>query len=146
MVLRTGGTSSIYGSAEQLPLEDASADFISMGYALRHVDDLATSFSEFHRVLRPGGRVCVMEITLPASGLARAMLKLYMRRIVPWVAGRMARHRDTPQLMRYYWDTIEACVPPAAVLAALQAAGFTATARRVELGIFSAYEAQKPAH
>jgi len=140
------GVRLLAGSAEQLPLEDASADFISMGYALRHVDDLATTFAEFHRVLRPGGRVCVMEITLPAAGWARAMLKTYMRRVVPWVAGRMARHRDTPELMRYYWDTIEACVPPATVLAALKAAGFIATERQIELGIFSAYHAQKRAH
>jgi len=140
------GVRLLAGSAEALPLGDASADFISMGYALRHVEDLTASFNEFHRVLRPGGRVCVMEITLPASGFGRAMLKTYMRGIVPWLAGQMAKHRDTPELMRYYWDTIEACVPPATVLAALGAAGFTATARRVELGIFSAYEAQKPAH
>ena len=140
------GVRLLEGRAEQLPLEDASADFISMGYALRHVDDLAATFSEFRRVLRPGGRLCVMEITLPRSGWARAMLKTYMRRIVPWFAGRVARHRDTPELMRYYWDTIEACVPPATVLASIEAAGFIATGRQVELGIFSAYVAQKRAN
>lgn len=140
------GVRLLAGSAEKLPLGDATADFISMGYALRHVEDLATSFAEFHRVLRVGGRVCIMEITLPQSALGRAVLKTYMRRIVPWMAGRVARHRDTPELMRYYWDTIEACVPPASVLASLAAAGFTATERRVDLGIFSVYQARKAAH
>ncbi len=140
------GVRLLTGSAEELPLADASADFISMGYALRHVDDLAASFAEFHRVLRPGGRLCVLEITQPGTDWARAALRTYMRRVVPWLAARIGRHRDTPELMRYYWDTIEACVPPEAVLAAVTAAGFAGADRQVDLGIFSAYRAHRPAH
>jgi demethylmenaquinone methyltransferase/2-methoxy-6-polyprenyl-1,4-benzoquinol methylase len=48
--------------------------------------------------------------------------------------------------MRYYYDTIEACVVPEVVIAALRLAGFAEVVRRVELGIFSAYGAHKPAH
>ena len=48
-------------------------------------------------------------------------------------------------LWRYYWDTIEACVPPERVLATLAAAGLTSPARHVELGIFSEYTGRKPA-
>jgi demethylmenaquinone methyltransferase/2-methoxy-6-polyprenyl-1,4-benzoquinol methylase len=47
---------------EALPLADASVDFVSMGYALRHVRDLAIAFAEFGRVLRPGGRLLILEI------------------------------------------------------------------------------------
>jgi demethylmenaquinone methyltransferase/2-methoxy-6-polyprenyl-1,4-benzoquinol methylase len=47
--------------------------------------------------------------------------------------------------MRYYWDTIAACVPPETVLEALRAAGFAEVDRRVELGIFSEYRARRPA-
>jgi demethylmenaquinone methyltransferase/2-methoxy-6-polyprenyl-1,4-benzoquinol methylase len=46
--------------------------------------------------------------------------------------------------MRYYWDTIEACVPPAAILAALEAAGFEGVKRHVLNGMFSEYSAVKP--
>jgi demethylmenaquinone methyltransferase/2-methoxy-6-polyprenyl-1,4-benzoquinol methylase len=46
--------------------------------------------------------------------------------------------------MRYYWDTIDACVPPVTVLARLRAAGFTDIERHVEAGIFSEYRARKP--
>jgi demethylmenaquinone methyltransferase/2-methoxy-6-polyprenyl-1,4-benzoquinol methylase len=140
------GVRLLSGSAEHLPVPSATVDFVSMGFALRHVDDLATAFGEFHRVLKPGGRLCVLEITRPQAGWARAMLKVYMRRVVPWVAGRLAAHRDTPELMRYYYDTIEACVAPEAVMAALRLAGFAAVVRNVELGIFSAYGAHKPAN
>jgi demethylmenaquinone methyltransferase/2-methoxy-6-polyprenyl-1,4-benzoquinol methylase len=46
--------------------------------------------------------------------------------------------------MRYYWDTIEACAPPAIIVSALEAAGFVEVIRHVELGIFSEYRALKP--
>jgi demethylmenaquinone methyltransferase/2-methoxy-6-polyprenyl-1,4-benzoquinol methylase len=46
--------------------------------------------------------------------------------------------------MRYHWDTIAACVPPATILTALGAAGFVDAERHVELGVLSAYYARKP--
>jgi demethylmenaquinone methyltransferase/2-methoxy-6-polyprenyl-1,4-benzoquinol methylase len=139
------GVRLLAGSAEHLPLPDASADFISMGYALRHVEDLGTAFGEFHRVLSPRGLLCVLEITQPTSRWARALLKTYMRRVVPWMAARVSRNRDMPELMRYYWDTIEACVAPSVVMAAARTAGFINVERQVDLGVFSAYRARKPA-
>lgn len=139
------GVRLLAGSAETIPAADGTADFLSMGYALRHLSDLTAAFAEFHRVLRPGGRLCLLEITLPDGVLGRALLKGYLRGVVPLVAGTIARHHDMPRLMRYYWDTIAACVPPDAILRALGAAGFSAVERYVELGIFSEYRAQKPA-
>ena len=137
------GVRLLEGAAEAIPLADASADFLSMGYALRHISDLAVAFREFHRVLAPGGVVCILEITPPASRLGRTALKAYMRGFVPLLAHAIARSRETPRLMRYYWDTIEACVPPASVLATLALAGFADGTRHVELGIFSEYRAVK---
>jgi demethylmenaquinone methyltransferase/2-methoxy-6-polyprenyl-1,4-benzoquinol methylase len=138
------GASLLMGSAEILPLPDGSADFLSMGYALRHIGDLTAAYAEFFRVLRPGGLLCVLEITLPKGSVARAMLKGYMRGVVPWLSRRLARHGDMPELMRYYWDTIEACVPPATVMQGITDAGFADVSCHVELGIFSAYRARKP--
>jgi demethylmenaquinone methyltransferase / 2-methoxy-6-polyprenyl-1,4-benzoquinol methylase len=76
--------------------------------------------------------------------LGYALRKGYMRAVVPTIARLITRRRDTAELWRYYWDTIEACMPPESVLAALRAAGFTQIARHVELGIFSEYTAVKP--
>lgn len=132
------------GAAESIPAADGCADFISMGYALRHVSDLSVAFQEFHRVLKPGGRLCLLEITSPRGALSRAMLKAYMRGIVPVLAYMVARDRGVPQLMRYYWDTIEACVPPQSILDGLAAAGFVDVFRYVEHGVFSEYRANKP--
>ena len=138
------GVSLLTGSAEALPVPDGSVDFLSMGYALRHISDLTAAYAEFFRVLRPGGLLCVLEITLPAGTLARALLKGYMRGVVPWLARGLAHHRDMPELMRYYWDTIEACVPPAIVMQGIRNAGFVDVSAQVELGIFTAYRARAP--
>jgi demethylmenaquinone methyltransferase/2-methoxy-6-polyprenyl-1,4-benzoquinol methylase len=65
------GVRLICGSAEAIPLPSACADFISMGYALRHISDLALAFCEFWRVLRPGGIICLLEITPPERAMRR---------------------------------------------------------------------------
>ena len=137
------GMRVIEGRAEGLPATDASFDFVSMGFALRHVSDLRAVFDEFHRVLKPGGRACVLEITRPAGARATRWLRFYMRHVVPAMARAFGRSRDMPELMRYLWDSIEACVPPQQVVEALHASGFVSVDRHVELGIFSEYVAIK---
>ena len=132
------------GKAEALPVAPATQDFVSMGYALRHVADVEQAFSEFYRVLKPGGRICVLEIT-PAHGrLANTMLKLYMRHWVPLASRMRGVKSNTPKIWRYYWDSIEACAPPPRILDTLRAVGFTEVKRHTELGIFSEYTATKP--
>ena len=133
----------LQGRAEALPCADAGADFVCMGYALRHLSDLDQAFLEFHRVLRPGGRLLMLEITRPRGALARWALKGYMRSVVPMAARLVTRHADTATLWRYYWDTIEACIPPSQVVDAMRRAGFSEVEQHVELGIFSEYTACK---
>jgi demethylmenaquinone methyltransferase/2-methoxy-6-polyprenyl-1,4-benzoquinol methylase len=138
------GVELLQGKAEALPRPDASSDFLSMGYALRHISDVAAAFDEFHRVLRPGGRLLVLEISKPQSRWGTRLLKGYMRAVVPLIARFIGQRTDTAELWRYYWDTIEACIAPQQVMDALRAAGFTDVQRHVELGIFSEYTAVKP--
>jgi demethylmenaquinone methyltransferase / 2-methoxy-6-polyprenyl-1,4-benzoquinol methylase len=133
------------GRAERLPFADASFDRLTMGYALRHVADLAATFREYARVLRPGGSLLLLEITRPRGRFGLELLRFYMRTLVPLATRWLHQRRETATLMRYYWDTIEYCVPPETILAALRAAGFEQVRRRVELGVFSEYTAVKPA-
>lgn len=138
------GVQLLTGRAEAIPCASASADFLTMGYALRHLSDLSAAFAEFHRVLKPGGRLLVLEITRPQGRWAALALKTYMRAVVPTVARVVARRSKTAELWRYYWDTIEACVAPEVVLQALRQAGFKRVRRYAELGIFSEYTALVP--
>jgi demethylmenaquinone methyltransferase/2-methoxy-6-polyprenyl-1,4-benzoquinol methylase len=131
--------------AERLPLPSASVDVITMGYALRHVADLGVAFAEFARVLRPGGRLLILEMVPPASKAGHLFAKLYLKYAVPTVATLVTRRRDARRLMRYYWDTVDQCVPPAAILAALAEAGFVQPARAVMLGLLNEYTARRGA-
>ena len=132
------------GTAEALPVADGSADFLSMGYALRHVSDLALTFREYVRVLRPGATACVLEITRPARPLHLSLLRVYMRWVVPGLTRLAARRSGSQRLWASYWDTIEHCLPPERILDAMRAAGFVDVRRHVELGIFSEYVGRKP--
>ena len=134
----------LQGQAEALPLADASVDVLSMGYALRHVADLAVAFAEYRRVLRPGGRVLLLEIGRPEGRLAYALARLYLGRIVPALCRWTAPRRRSGRLMQYYWDTIDACVPAEAILRHLEGAGFAEVRCETQLGVFRAYTARRP--
>lgn len=131
----------VRGVGDALPFHDAAFDMLSMGYALRHVADLQAAFREFRRVLKPGGVALMLEITPPASRVAYALLKFYLKHLVPAAARLGLRGREAGVLMSYYWATIEECVPPATILETLRRAGFARAQRRVQVGIFSAYTA-----
>ena len=134
----------VLGRAEQIPLAGGSFDFLTMGYALRHVTSLEETFGEFHRVLKPGGRLLILEITKPARPLPAFLFRLYFGRIYPFLTRLFTRSADAGDMMRYYWETMDACVRPALVLEALQAAGFAGVRRDTALGLFSEYTAEKP--
>jgi len=134
----------VQGMAESLPFASDRFDFLSLGYALRHMSDLSVAFSEFLRVLKPGGTVCVLELTRPNRPIARRALRAYIRGIVPFLARLAGSRRSAARLYEYFWDTIDACVPPERVVSALSRAGFTDVERFVEIGIFSEYTGRKP--
>ncbi|MFC7543321.1 class I SAM-dependent methyltransferase [Siccirubricoccus deserti] len=134
--------SMVQARAEELPFADASFDFISMGYALRHVDDLGRLFAQQRRVLRPGGRLLLLEIAPPASRMGQRLVKAYLGSVVPLLSRLAGSGSDT--LMRYYWDTIEGCVPPRDILWHLQQAGLSDIHCDIDIGIMRAYSAQRP--
>lgn len=134
---------TIEGYAESIPLPDTLVDFVSMGYALRHVGDLNRAFSEYLRVLKPGGRVCIMEISRPRNRLARSLLRFHIAVIVPVLARLTRRHANVKRLWEYYGDTIEAAIEPELILAALRSVGFVDVACSVTLGVFREYTGRK---
>lgn len=130
------------GYVERLPVASASVDFVTMGYALRHVADLHSTFSEYLRVLRPGGTLLVLELTRPRSRAMYGLVRFYLQKVVPTIA--RVGGRDARTLMRYFWDTIDNCVPPEKILDALAQSGFESPERGILFDLFSEYRADKP--
>lgn len=130
--------------AEEMPLRDDVFDMLSMGFALRHVATLETAFTEYRRVLKPGGRLLLLEVSRPRSGVTRWMMRVYFQRILPGLIRFATRNPHAPLLMEYYWDTIAECVPHATILTALRQTGFVDVEHRMFGGFISEYIARKP--
>lgn len=114
----------VRGVGERLPFRDASFDFLSMGYALRHVPDLNGAFAEYRRVLKPGGVVLLLEIARPRSAVLLTLSRFYIKTVLGAVFSAATRNRDMQTLMGYWWDTTEYCVPPETILNVLREVGF----------------------
>ena len=134
----------VQGAAERLPFRGGSFDFLSMGYALRHVTDLEVTFREYFRVLKRGGTVLILEFARPRSGPGYALGRLYLKRLVPWLARIRSGSREAELLMTYCWETVENCVPGELILDALGRNGFKDARRVAWFGIFVEYVARKP--
>jgi demethylmenaquinone methyltransferase/2-methoxy-6-polyprenyl-1,4-benzoquinol methylase len=137
------GLLCVQGSAEALPIAENSIDFISMGYALRHLPNLTQAFAGFYRVLRPAGTVLLLEISRPSGRLVATLARLYFRHLIPSLC-RLRGQRTAAEMLGYYWDTIDACVAPQVILTALRNAGFIEVACESSLGVFRAYIGRKP--
>ncbi len=128
-------------TAEALPVPDESFDFLTMGFALRHVDDLEATFREFRRVLRPGGKALILDVTVPQSAIGRALFTAYFKHALPKLTLALSRDREAYRLMTYYWETMEQMIGRDEVAGIMREVGFRSVEHRVLLGCFSEYEA-----
>ncbi|MSR23491.1 MAG: methyltransferase domain-containing protein [Nitrospiraceae bacterium] len=136
--------SLVQGVAEALPFLDASFDFISMGYALRHVSDLSVTFRQYLRVLRPEGVVLVMEISRPRSKMLRRLSRFYVKSVLGLALTIATRNPSMHTLMNYWWDTTERCVPPEMITKTFKDVGFACTStKEVFSGLLRDYTAVK---
>ena len=134
----------LIGKADNLPVGDAEFDFLTMGYALRHVGDLDVAFREYFRALKPGGKVLLLEVTKPERGLRAWLFRVYFKNIYPGLTQLFTRSKEAKDMMLYFWETMDAFVPPEQILAALRGAGFEQVKRIPLAGLFSEYLAVKP--
>jgi demethylmenaquinone methyltransferase/2-methoxy-6-polyprenyl-1,4-benzoquinol methylase len=120
----------VQADAMALPFRAGAFDAVTCGYALRNVADLTSTFAEMSRVVRPGGRVSLLEVAEPAGGLWRRLFRLWFRRAVPLIGGALSDRRAYEYLPRS-----TAYLPGAeSIVAMLNDAGFCAVNHRLLMG------------
>jgi demethylmenaquinone methyltransferase/2-methoxy-6-polyprenyl-1,4-benzoquinol methylase len=110
----------------RLPVRDASADGATCGFALRNVVSLGDLFAELARVVRPDGRIALLETAEPEGAFMRLGHRVYFRRIVPAIGGLLSDREAYSYLPR----STAYLPPPGEVLSMLREAGFRDERRR----------------
>jgi demethylmenaquinone methyltransferase / 2-methoxy-6-polyprenyl-1,4-benzoquinol methylase len=109
-----------WADALDLPYRDGSFDAVTVGFGVRNLADLGTGIRELSRVLRPGGRLVVLEITRPHRPPLSHFHKLWFDHVVP-VLGSLAGDRDA---YSYLPESVRSFPPPAGLAAIMDRAGF----------------------
>ena len=114
----------------RLPFPDAALDGVTCGFALRNLVDLGVFFDELGRVVRPGGRIALLDVATPPNPVLRWGHRIYFGRVVPLIGGLLS----DPAAYRYLPRSVAYLPPPAEMLARLRSAGFTTVQRRLLSG------------
>ncbi len=120
----------VQGDGTALPLPDRSVDGVVSGFALRNFVSLPPVFSELARVVRPGGRVALLDVATPANPLLRAAHAVYFGHVVPRIGGLLS----DPAAYRYLPRSVAYLPPGDGISALLEAAGFGAVRRQLLSG------------
>lgn len=84
----------IEADAQALPFPDAEFDLVTVAFGLRNIADTARGLAEMSRVLKPGGRLAILEFSLPRNALVRGGYLWYFRRVLPFLGNAVARNRS----------------------------------------------------
>jgi demethylmenaquinone methyltransferase / 2-methoxy-6-polyprenyl-1,4-benzoquinol methylase len=110
------------GDAMDLELQDSSADVVSIAFGIRNVQNTKKAFEEFYRVLRPNGRLIVLEFSTPKNAVVRCCNNFYTKKIMPITATLISR--DTTGAYKYLPKSIETFAEAKAMAIEIQEVGF----------------------
>jgi demethylmenaquinone methyltransferase/2-methoxy-6-polyprenyl-1,4-benzoquinol methylase len=132
----------VRGDAMRLPAADASADAVTVAFGIRNVQKPEIGCAEMARVLRPGGRLAILEFGMPRIPGLAALYRWYFSRVLPFIGRRISGHGGA---YSYLPASVGSFPPPAQFVTLLQQAGFSQVrADPLTFGIVYLYTAVKP--
>lgn len=143
--IRKAGVSAELHAAdcEDLPYDDDTFDRISVGFGVRNFEHLDVGIKEMFRVLRPGGKLVILELSVPSNPVIRWCYKLYFLKILPAVGGLVSGERGAYE---YLPASVLRFPPPEQFIQILKSVGFdTVEHTPLTLGICRMYVAKKSA-
>ena len=133
----------INGDAQSLPLPDACCDVVSIAFGIRNVADPATALREFSRILRPGGRLIILEFSLPTNTILRTLYNFYFKQILPRTATLISG--DKTGAYKYLPQSVNTFISRETMSKMLGDAGFGDVAQfAMTFGICVCYRGIKP--
>nr|WP_290668752.1 bifunctional demethylmenaquinone methyltransferase/2-methoxy-6-polyprenyl-1,4-benzoquinol methylase UbiE [Ardenticatena sp.] len=132
----------VAADALQMPFPDNTFDTVLSAFLMRNVEDVHRGFAEQYRVLKPGGRVVCLEITMPQTPGFRQAFEWYFGRLVPIIGGLIA---GAPDAYTYLPESVRRFPQPDMLAKMLRAIGFQQVDyRRLMLGTIAIHVGQKP--
>jgi demethylmenaquinone methyltransferase / 2-methoxy-6-polyprenyl-1,4-benzoquinol methylase len=119
----------VQGDALSLPFSDGCFDGVTCGYGIRNFTELAPAFAEMARVLRPGGRISILEVAEPKTGLLRAAFRVWFRQVVPQIGAALS----DSAAYQYLPDSVAYLPGTTVIRTMLCASGFSAVNHRLVL-------------
>jgi demethylmenaquinone methyltransferase/2-methoxy-6-polyprenyl-1,4-benzoquinol methylase len=113
----------IQGDATHLPLRDATIDAVTIGFGIRNVQEPARACREIARVLRRGGKLAILELSLPRTPVVRHFYLWYSRWVLPFIGRAISGHTSA---YTYLPASVEAFLPPDTFAQLLRDCGFSA--------------------
>ena len=139
--LRSERLAFLAGDAEGLPFPDAMFDGVTIGFGIRNVAELSKGLNEIYRVLKPGGRVAILEFSRPATPILKGIYFLYFKRILPLVGKMISRD---PKAYTYLYESVMLFPEGEVFCQHLSDAGLTSIKQvRLTFGIASIYIGHK---
>lgn len=130
------------GDCMAIDAPDGSFDVATVAYGVRNFERLADGFSEIYRILRPGGRLCVIELSVPERKLTRGAYNVYTEYVIPYVGLYMSRHHTA---YSYLPKSIAAAPQRRDLALLMRQAGFRHCRwKSLTFGVVTFYLAEKP--